>query len=617
MSAWRRAWLARLDASGRYPGWVLFAVLAGMFSTSFPFTILAVSLGQVAEEFASNETTLAWVITAPMLLSAVAFPLVGKLGDLYGHRRVFLWGFAGATVVAALTAFAWDAFSLIALRTLAAVLGSATQPTAMAMLFAANPEGGRVRAMGWWSMTTAGAPALGLILGGPLVDVLGWRFVFLLQAGMSAAALAVAYAVLRETRPLRVRFDVLGALALAVGVGGFMIALGGVRDLGLDSPWIPAALAMGILGLIAFVRIEARVQDPLLPLSMLRDRSFSATLVTNAFNSAAYMGAFVIAPLLLYRSFEFSITQASLLMVLRTASLTVASPFGGTLGERHGERAAACVGGGVMTVALLAIAWAAYDSSLLIFGLGLIGQGVGHGLSQPSITSAVAQSVDESALGVASAANRLAGQGGASFGIAALTIAYAGVAEPGVFALTFALAAALAAVSTITALGIGEPGDSESSFRAQRATRSIEIWKPHPKEIRDRLQAFRALSCGPQQAGFGRLLGYAPTSLFARRIHVRFHTDHRRRVRPDPRHPRRDQSVDRQILCGLSRRDPGPARPGVGRGAGGFHDLAAGCGRAQGRPWEPAVRPFRPRLPRSARCSPRNRGNPWRPPSAR
>ena len=100
----RSAWLSRLDANGRYPTWALVAVLAGMFSASFPFTILAVSLGPIAREFGAPETTLAWVVTAPMLLSAVAFPVLGKLGDLRGHRRVFLVGFFGATVVAALTA---------------------------------------------------------------------------------------------------------------------------------------------------------------------------------------------------------------------------------------------------------------------------------------------------------------------------------------------------------------------------------------------------------------------------------------------------------------------------------------------------------------------------------
>ncbi len=461
LNRWAEDWVAGLEASGRYPTWVLFAVLAGMFASSFPFTVLAVALGPIAKEFGARETTISWVITAPMLLSAVAFPLLGKLGDLRGHRRVFLWGFAGSTVVAFATAFAWDAFSLIGLRTISAILGSATQPTAMALLFTVYPPGKRVRAMGWWSMTTAGAPALGLILGGPLVDWLGWRIVFLAQAGMSAAALALALVVLKETAPQRVRFDVLGGLTLAVGVAGFMAALGGVREVGLDSPWISAAAVLGVVGIAAFLRVERRADAPLLPLSLFGDRGFSATLVTNALNSGAYMGAFVIAPLLLYESFGFSITQASLLMVLRTASLTLASPAGGAMGERFGERFASVFGAGLMTAALFLVAWAAWETNLVALAIGLVGQGAGHGLCQPSITSAVARSVEEADLGVASAANRLAGQGGASFGVAALTLAYGGVATPASFGWSFALAALLCALSTLSAVWI--------DFEARRA----------------------------------------------------------------------------------------------------------------------------------------------------
>lgn len=472
MDDFRSALLARLDASGRYPTWVLFAVLAGMFATSFPFTILAVSLAPIAEEFGSSETTLAWVVTLPMLVSAVAFPLVGKLGDLHGHRRVFLLGFGGASVVAALTALAWNAPALIGLRTLSAVLGSATQPTAMALIFTVYPPSRRVRAMGWWSMTTAAAPALGLIVGGPLVDWLGWRTVFVIQAAFSTLALALAFFVLRETPRKRVGFDIPGAVALAVGVGGFMAALGGIPKLGIDSPWIPLAAGIGGIGIAIFIRVEGRVAHPLLPLSLFRVRSFSATLATNAFNSAAYMGAFVMAPLLLYRSFEFSITQASLLMLLRTASLTLASPLGGFLGERFGERGGAAFGCALMTLALGLVAWGAAESSLIAFGIGLVGQGAGHGLSQPSVASAIARAVDESDLGVATAANRLAGQGGAAFGIAALTIVYAGVAEPDVFARAFVLAALLCGVSTLTALAMGGASPLRGAFTEAKAVGS-------------------------------------------------------------------------------------------------------------------------------------------------
>ena len=450
----REALLARLDASGRYPTWVLLAALAGMFATSFPVTILAVSLASIADEFAADESTMAWVISAPMLLSAVTFPLLGKLGDQRGHRRVFLVGFAGSTVVAALTAFAWDPGSLIGFRTLAAMLGGATQPTAMALIFSVTPPSQRVRAMGWWSMTTAAAPALGLFAGGPLVDAFGWRIVFLLQAAFSVMALVLAMIVLRETPRLRVRFDFAGSVALMFGVGGLMYALGSVRSPASFAAWIPASLVIGVGGIAAFVFIEKRVEAPLMPLDFFRSANFSATLATNAFTSAAYMGAFVVAPIWLLE-LGYSVTTASYIVLLRTASLTIFSPLGGRFGEAWGERAASIVGCAIMTIGLFLSAWAAWIESLSWFVTGLVAQGAGHGLSQPSITAAIARSVAFHDLGIAGAANRLMGQGGAAFGITLLALAYGGRNTPEAFALAFAVGGLLSALAVATAFGIG------------------------------------------------------------------------------------------------------------------------------------------------------------------
>lgn len=454
VSAWRNSILERLDASGRHPRWVLFAALAGMFSTSFPITILAVSLAPIAEEFGAAETTMAWVISGPMLLSAVTFPLLGKLGDLRGHRTIFLLGFVGATAVAVLTAFAWSASSLIGFRTLAAILGGATQPTAMALIFSVYPPEERVRAMGWWTMTTAAAPALGLVAGGPLVDLFGWRIVFFIQAGLSAIALVLAYIVLRETPRKRVRFDLAGSCALALGVGGFMLAVASLRNLESNSLPFFVSLVVGTLGIVGFVAIERRVADPLLPLEFFRSRNFSATLVTNALTSAGYMGAFIIAPIFLYKM-DYSATSVSLIILTRTATLMLTSPLGGILGERMGERWASIFGCSVMTLGLTLASWAAYDQNVVFFVLGLIGQGAGHGLSQPSITAAIAHSVSESDLGIAAGVNRLMGQGGAAFGITILTLAYGGVKTPEAFAFAFAAGAALSVISVSTACFMG------------------------------------------------------------------------------------------------------------------------------------------------------------------
>ena len=120
-----------------------------------------------------------------------------------------------------------------------------------------------------------------------------------------------------------------------------------------------------------------------------------------------------------------------------------------------GERWAAVFGCGLMTISLVLIAWAGYQSNVVAFAIGLVGQGMGHGLSQPSITAAISRSVDDSDLGIAASANRLLGQGGAAFGIATLTLAYGGVNDPSAFGLAFVAAAALSGVSVFTALFMG------------------------------------------------------------------------------------------------------------------------------------------------------------------
>jgi len=451
---WRERVTAHFEERGTYPTWVLVAALTGVFATSFPITILTISLSSMAEEFGAAETTMAWAVSGPVLLSAVALPLLGKLGDLYGHRRVFLAGFAAAALTSVAIACAWSTASLITLRILAAVVGAATQPTSMALLFSVYPPEQRSRAVGWWAMMGAAAPAAGLVAGGPLVQVFGWRIVFVLQACFSFAALALARLVLRETPRHGARFDVAGSLSLAVGVAGLMFALGESRAEGLDSPLIWVAVLAGLLGLAAFVWVERRVRWPLLPLHYFRRPDFSAPLLAGAFMGAAYMGAFVIAPILLIQLFHYSIAATSGIMLLRTLSLTAASPLGGHLGARIGERATSMVGSAVVALSLLVVAAGAARASLAIVCVGLVLQGLGNGLGGPPMTTAVAGSVEHEQLGVAAAASRLTSQVGVAFGITTLTMVYGGSNTPEAFARAFLVGAAFAAFALLASLRI-------------------------------------------------------------------------------------------------------------------------------------------------------------------
>ena len=456
---------ARLDARGRYPTWVLIASLAGMFATTFPVTILTVSLRVIGQELGARETTMAWVISAPMLLSAVSLPLLGKMGDLRGHRRVFMAGSIASAVIAFATALAWDAPSLIVLRTLAGMLGAATQPSSMALIFSVFGPVHRSRAMGWWSMTGALAPALGLVAGGPLVDLLGWRVVFVLQGLIAVAAIVLAVAVLDETPGRKVRFDVAGSVCLALGMAGFMVAIGRVRDVGFASPWVWGSILLGCAWVMVFVAVERRTDQPLLPLEYFSKRDFTAPILANAFMGAAYMGAFVLAPLVFLERFGSSVTLASLVMLLRTGALTAASLLGGYLAGRAGARLTSVLGTVVMTLGLGVIALGSSQLSLFWFGAGLVLQGLGNGIAVPPLNAAVAGAVPIEDVGIASAANRLLSQVGNAFGISILTLAYASAQGDAEF--SFLIGGALSILAVVTALGM--EGRSAPTTRQESA----------------------------------------------------------------------------------------------------------------------------------------------------
>ena len=175
---------------------VLIAVLTGQFATAFPITILSVIIAPIARSYGVSATVLTWAITGPFLVMAVATPVFGKLGDTYGHRKLFLIGLAGSAAGALATAAAPTAATLIAFRIIAQGFGAAAQPTSLALIMRVYPADQRLKATGWWSMVAASSLVTGLVIGGPLAQALGWRALFVVQAGITAASLLMALLIL-------------------------------------------------------------------------------------------------------------------------------------------------------------------------------------------------------------------------------------------------------------------------------------------------------------------------------------------------------------------------------------------------------------------------------------
>jgi EmrB/QacA subfamily drug resistance transporter len=408
----------RVERSERGAWIVLAAALFGLLAVTCTITILAVSIPTIADDLGTSETTLTWLITGPVLAFAVIGPSVGKLGDLWGYRRIYLLGLTGAAVFAGLSALAWNAGSLLTFRVLAASIGAALGPASMAMITKSFPPERRVQAMGYWSLVMAGGPVLGVIIGGQLVEAFGWRLLFVGQVPLMLAALAVAAAVLPDTdRGRREPFDLAGSVTLALSATSLLVALNRGPVLGWSHPLVVAGFVLSPVFVAAFIIVERRSDHPLIPLEYFRKRNFAFPIGVQAFLNFAYMGGFILTPLLLQNVFDWQADHAGNVSIARPLAFAIAGPLAGFVTVRVGERSAIVTGSLLVGASMVGMAAVTADTSDIVIMGALALAGVGAGASMPATAASIANAVDERDLGVAGAAQQMMTEVGLVIGI--------------------------------------------------------------------------------------------------------------------------------------------------------------------------------------------------------
>jgi len=399
--------------------WLLLpTVLTGLFATGFSVTILAVSIPEIADDLGSSTSVLTFVITGPFLAIALAMPLLGKLGDVRGHRRIYLLGLSGFSIATACTALAWSAPSLIALRVVAACFGAATAPASMAMIMHAFAPGQRSKAMGWWSLVSAGAPVMGLVVGGPLVDVIGWRGIFLVQAPLAAAAAAVGFFVLPETaRAPSTAIDWKGAALLGVATISGLGALQLAGEVGWTEPLLLVPVAIAVVAGVAFVFAERVAAAPLIPPGLVRRRNFGSSISAQALSNFGYMGGYIVTPILVQEIFGFSVGQTSFAMAVRPLTFSITAPIAGYVAVRVGERRCALAGAVLLMASMVGFVFASLQESLALMFVSLAVGGLSQGVSVPSLVTVAANDIDVNDFGVGNASQQMVSQIGAVAGI--------------------------------------------------------------------------------------------------------------------------------------------------------------------------------------------------------
>ncbi len=449
----------RVRTSERYRWWALVVLLLGFFSTGISITILTAVLPTIAREFRVGDHTIAWVVTGPMLVVGVLMPSMAKAGDLFGRKRVYLLGWTFAIAFSGLAAFSTSAGMLITLRLLSAGAGAATGPAAMALILSAFPPDERVKAMGWWSFMGAGAPVIGLVIGGPLVDLIGWRYIFAVQPPLAVPGILLAWWVLREDQPEpRPSFDVAGSVLLGAGMGSFLFALNVSTVSGWTDPKVLVPLALTVPLALAFVYVEHRHPDPIFDLRYLKRRNVAVPMLVQMLAHIPYMGTFFLAPFLLHSVLHYGNARTALALVPRPLSNSLASAAAGYVAVKIGERFNAVAGMVALAFGLVVLAGVGPHSSFAQVVLALVLTGLGMGFALPGLVSSIANSVSERDFGAVAAAQEMTMMIGMVLGMQGMQTIQASrahaVGAAVAYRETFTVGAVVAAVAAVIALGV-------------------------------------------------------------------------------------------------------------------------------------------------------------------
>ena len=407
-------------AHSRYKWIALGAVSVGTFMMTMDASIVAISLPELAVSLHTDASTVLWVTMAYLLTSIGLLLAMGRLSDTLGRKRLFVLGLLIFTLGLGLSATAEGVGVLVAFRVLSAIGGAMVVSTSVALITDAFPAEERGRAMGILSLVVSAGLAAGPLVGGPMIDLLGWRSVFYLRVPVGAVGVVLSWLVLRESVVAREGegFDLWGALAAFAALITLVLAMSQAPRLGLTSAGFMAMLLAGLLMLLIFILIERRAPRPVFDLAMFGNRLYSSAMASMLLYFAAVSAAYYLVPFYLIQGRGHSPTLGGVVFAVLPISMMVVSPLAGMLSDRVGSRWPTTVGLTVSAASLFAIGMLNGNTPLVIVVIALMMNGVGSGMFEAPNNSSIMGTASQDRLGVTAASLAVSRQVGLSLGIA-------------------------------------------------------------------------------------------------------------------------------------------------------------------------------------------------------
>lgn len=434
---------------------VVVAILAS-FVTFLDGTVVTVALPAISRELGGGILTQQWVVDAYLITLSALMLLAGSLSDAYGRVRVMRIGLIAFGVTSLAVAAAQDPLMLIIARAGQGAAGALLVPSSLALITATMRGEVQSRAIGVWTAFTTGAMLVGPLMGGLFVDLLSWRFVFLINVVPIAVNLVLLARLSLPEQPRTVRVDWTSGILCALGLGGLVFALIEQERMGWTHPgiWMPGGI--GILLLMLFLLRQRGSEAALMPLSLFRVRNFAwGNLATLFIYAALSLNGFVVG-VYLQQGAGLSATAAGLASLPVTVLMILLSSRAGAWAGRLGARLFMTIGPLLMAIGamLLLSVGAEFDyvwqvlPSMLVLGIGLA-------LTVAPLTSAILGAIDESRSGIASAVNNAVSRVAGLLVVALLSTIVGGTLDLGGFHSAAWVTAVLFAVGGVVSwLGI-------------------------------------------------------------------------------------------------------------------------------------------------------------------
>jgi EmrB/QacA subfamily drug resistance transporter len=402
--------------------WTLGAMCFALFMIMLDNTVVNVALPSIQHDFGASLSSLEWTINAYTLTFAVLLVTGGRLGDIFGRRRMFLFG----VIVFGLSSLALglapnDTF-LVAFRAVQGVGAAFMMPATLAIITQAFPPHERGKAIGTWAGVSALALAIGPVVGGLLTETVSWRAIFFINPPIAAVAVAVTLFAANESRDETVsrRIDYPGIASLTVGLTALVLALIEGNKWGWGSAAIIGLFSLAVVSLISFVIIEQRVSSPMIEFSFFRTRTSAGVNIVAFIVSFAMFAQIFFMTLYMQNILHYSPLQAGLRFLPATALIVLVAPISGRLADKVGSRP-------LMTLGLIVVAGAIFvqshitvHSSYLLLLPGFMLMGLGMGLVMSPMSTAAMNAVDRSKAGAASGVLSMSRMVGSTFGVAAI-----------------------------------------------------------------------------------------------------------------------------------------------------------------------------------------------------